>query len=226
MKFEKLLQLLENKEHFIKKLKNLSDDEKKQIIDFYSSKNWNNTLENMIDWTNKDLTFDDFKPVLNYVSKSGREKAVKQSGITGLKNGQDYLELKTDGTYQAYRPLNYEASKLIASNSIGGCEGKWCTAYQKDNSYWKDYTKSNVLVYVIAGNQKYALLVKKSDFSEYKVYNKEDYVYDGARWNDEQNTKFYTLSKNDKLMIGKFNKLISDNEQLLKYKVKIDFSKY
>lgn len=224
MKFEKLLQLLENKEHFIKKLKNLSDDEKKQIIDFYSSKNWNNTLENMIDWTNKDLTFDDFKKVLNYTSKSERKKSVAATGIKGLKEGEDYLELKTDGTYKAYLVLNFQASILIASNKVGSCVGKWCTAFAKDISFWKEYSKTHNIIYIIAGDEKYALIAGRKIKTDISIYNKEDFMYTESPqrlWLNKLKGNTKPMSDFDKSIISFSNmySLIKNNQEALDFKI-------
>ena len=85
-------------------------------------------------------------------SKTGLKKAVKRQGIEGLTYGEDYLTLKSpDPNYVFYIPLHWNASKLIASKRIGGCEGKWCTAYQKDKSYWDKHTagEGSVLIYII-----------------------------------------------------------------------------
>ena len=76
----------------------------------------------------------------------------KTKGISGLTSGVDYIEIPMDENYiQAYIPLNWSASKVIASAKIGGTEGKWCTAYQKDISYWNQYIHkdNNILVYVL-----------------------------------------------------------------------------
>jgi len=63
--------------------------------------------------------------------------------------------------YSAYIPLNWEASKLLAGRRIGGCEGKWCIAYQKDKSYWKSYIYSQNLtpIYFIKDKDKYAVML-------------------------------------------------------------------
>jgi len=67
-------------------------------------------------------------------------KSKAKEGLKGLKKNVDYIEipLKTDKS-DAYIPLNYKASRVLASNRVGQCEGKWCTAYQKDDDYWDDY---------------------------------------------------------------------------------------
>jgi len=165
MRFQQYL--LEKKDHIIKRLKNLSQEEKDQLIPLFQQNN--PKLEGMIDWNNKNLTFNDFKPVLNYQSKSGLKKKVKKQGIKGLKPNKDYIELKNiSDVYNAYIPLTYEASKLIASKAIGGCTGRWCTAYQKTSSYWSDYVVARgiTLIYLIGNDTKYAAAVYPETYIE------------------------------------------------------------
>jgi len=103
-------------------------------------------------------TLSDFKQAImkdvNRITKASAKK-----GITGLKEKIDFLnfgtiEDKFGNLYRGYIPLNYKASKVIASKRVADCEGKWCTAYQKDASYWKKYVKidKNVFVYFVLEN--------------------------------------------------------------------------
>jgi len=181
--------LFEKKDHLIKKLKNLSHEEKDILIDFFKRKP---NLENKIDWLNPELKFDDFKDVME-TSKTERKKMVKSSGIAGLTEGKDYLIFPLDKLWvdkyngernfdlYGYIPLNHEASKLIASKNIGGCEGQWCTA-MNDNKYWKNYTYKGeiVLIYIIKTDKlfnnlktKYAIAIyPKND--RFEIFNEED----------------------------------------------------
>ena len=163
---EQLQVFIESKDHLIKKLKGLDDSEKDQVIAFFKKKP---NLEGKIDWNNKKLTFADFKDVMD-VTKTERKRKVKHSGISGLQKNKDYIQLKTpDGVMNAYVPLGWEASKLIASSNVGGCSGKWCIAYQKDKSYWKDYIHNRVLtpVYFVGDNKKFALMLQGKRFDSF-----------------------------------------------------------
>ena len=173
--------------------KQVSPEQKKEILDHFKQfPHKGHMLENK--WNHPErLTWRDFEPILNRVSKSQKKKNVKISGIGGLVKGKDYLEI-TDvdfnfdyyNTYEstfvaAYLPLDYEASKLLASNKIGVCEGQWCTAYQKSDDYWKSYVykSGDVLVYVMYDNTKYAVLIKRADKLEpydidYTIFDADD----------------------------------------------------
>jgi hypothetical protein len=188
---------LEKKDHLIKKIPNLDDEQKEQIIQHLTKFPH---LEKEIDWNNlKNLTFDDFKQILNSESNTQKKKKVKASGISGLREGEDYA-IVFDGPnnsslpedhrskyYVGYMPLNYEASKLIASKDIGphSCEAKWCTAYQKDPGYWYSYVGKHqqTLIYFIHMGEameegaeifhKVAVLLD-SDGEFLSAYNSED----------------------------------------------------
>ena len=84
-------------------------------------------------------------------------KGSAKQGISGLTEGKDYfdfgkIESLNGTTYQGYIPLHWKASRVIASPRVGGCDGKWCTAYQKDESYWIDHVQKQkkIFVYLVA----------------------------------------------------------------------------
>ena len=154
--------LTEKKDHLIDQLYNLTPEQKIEIKAFFFRKP---NLENKIDWRRKDLTYDDFKTLM-HATKTERKRLVRKHGIAGLKEGEDFIELHTydDFPFQAYIPLNWEASKLIASTKIGGVEGKWCTAYQKLAKPWNEYaSKGIILIYLVGYNAKWALIIDQND---------------------------------------------------------------
>jgi len=113
-------------------------------------------LRNMsIDLT-KIKTFKDFNKTVDELA-STLTNSSKKKGISGLKLGKDYLQIPTpnklDTQTMILIPLSYKASKIIASEYIGHCEGKWCTAYQKTDEYWVNYIEEEegTLVYIVRG---------------------------------------------------------------------------
>jgi hypothetical protein len=117
----------------------------------------------------------DLESAEKFVSKTAKEKQVKESGIQGLAEGEDYLELETGNPdIQAYAPLHWGASKVIASKYVGSCEGKWCVAYQKSSEHWDEYidTYEGVLIYFIAPEAKYAAYYASE--KDYELFNAED----------------------------------------------------
>lgn len=90
----------------------------------------------------------------------GAEKITKGSakkGISGLIEGKDFfyfgaIDDRFGNKYHGYIPLNWKASRVIASDRVGNCEGRWCTSYAKDESYWTEYVKKKkeIFVYLVA----------------------------------------------------------------------------
>ena len=161
-----MISIEEKKDHLIvkhKDFKSLPKEKQEWLINYFKSRD--NPPNMTIDWlklNNYDIE-DIYKATLEK-SKTALKKAVKKAGIEGLKEGEDYIELdisKYTNTYKAYVPLHWEASKLIASSKVGRCEGKWCTAYQKDSSHWVQHTKTDkaVLIYLVdtSESDKYAI---------------------------------------------------------------------
>ena len=139
--------VFEKKDHLIKKIPSLSELEKKTIIDFF--KNHAN-LEGKIDWNKLDkLTYKDFEKVMikNVKIKSG-----------SAKEKVDYLEIDSlDKINKAFIPLTWEGSQYLASNAVGGFEGKWCISYRESIGHWNDYTKHSVFIVYITPTTKYAI---------------------------------------------------------------------
>ena len=182
----------EDKKSVINRLKGLSTDEKKFLIDLFKKKPHLEDLKDksgkrIIDWGNKKLVFSDFNDVINHTSKSEKKKAVKDKGISGLKVGVDYLPIKVkDDDWNGYIPLTWEASKHIASKRIGGVEGEWCTAYQKTDQYWIEYMIEEELIpiYMVGQNYdafgdkgwyntKFAIVI--TPFSNWEMFDAEDH---------------------------------------------------
>ena len=164
--------ITEKKDHLIDKLA-ITDHQKKELKDFFAKKP---NLENKIDWQKKGLAFKDFADVMA-TTKTERTRMVKKQGIAGLKDGKDYLELKVpaDFPFQAYIPLTWEASKLIASNKIGKGTAKWCTAHHSLYKHWYEYAENfRVLIYLIGKDTKIAMVLDGNYIDD--VYDIEDNI--------------------------------------------------
>lgn len=223
--------LLEKKDHIIRDMPNLSPEEKKQVIEYF---NFHPNEEAKIDWNKADsLTFADFKPLLGIVSKTKKKKDIKQTGIKGLIEGEDYVTVFSyeyitpgtaiTGTIMGYSPLTWDASKFIASGYIGDSKttGEWCVAYQKDKGYWNKYCgdEDNFFIFFVDYNAqsawgKVAVQVFPSD--RYKVWNAGDsiiyssIVSQGTSMTEREYPEFlFDPSKMDPI-IKKARKLIAD----------------
>ena len=190
--------ITEKKDHLIDKLA-ITDHQKKELKDFFAKKP---NLENKIDWQKKGLAFKDFADIMA-TTKTERTRMVKKQGIAGLKDGKDYVELKSpaDFPFQAYIPLTWEASKLIASNKIGHGTAKWCTAHHKLDKHWYEYAEDNkILIYLIGKDTKIAILLNSG--------NKIENVYDIKDKKVKVKPKYHTLVDINKSLINKARGII------------------
>lgn len=153
----KSLRMVESKESIIKKMPNLTDEQKEEAINFF---NKYNAFEKEVDWNKwRTLTWEDLKAVItkDRNTKAQTKKKIK-AGLEGFVEGKDY-DILAEGEwrgepYIAYIPYTWEASRMIASSAVppaklkfnpdlGKAEpiaAKWCTAYNKDSSYWNKHT--------------------------------------------------------------------------------------
>jgi len=152
---------LEKKDHLIKKHKDwnkLDQTQQEELLNYFSQRD--QVPEFIIDW-NKLNSYDifDIYKRSKVLTKTARKKSVKINGVGGLEEDKDYVRFPLEN-YDAFIPLSWEASKLLASKYIGACEGKWCTAYQKNRRYWDKYKREGiVLIYIFTSNTKYAVAV-------------------------------------------------------------------
>lgn len=168
--------LTEKKDHIIKKMPLLSDEEKISLIAFFKKKS---NLESKIDWNKwKKLKYEDFLDVMSDTKTSRKRKAQKQrhKGIKGLKESEDYVHIRTKNQeYLVYIPLHEEASKIIASVNIGNCHGKWCIANSQARRYYRTQAKrpGKIPVMVIGNGQKYTVMINP-DNAKWEVWDKEN----------------------------------------------------
>ena len=99
----------EKKDHLIKRNPNLTDEQKQEIIELLGK---HPSYENKIDWTkNKSLTYEDFLEAL-------RPLYINDLDPRGLIEGQDYDILYESDDEVLYFVYTYNASKILASNSV------------------------------------------------------------------------------------------------------------
>lgn len=187
--------LLEKKDHLINKL-NLTDDQKQEIIDFFSK---HPNLENKIDWNRKELSYNDFKDLMTATQSTFRSKLkkVKQEGTSGIPQNEYKIIQISNENVTAYVPFTYDASRIIASKYVGGTEGKWCTAQQKSSDDWYSHTGTfkKVFIYFVTPKTKYAASItakkaKEEDIDDNSPPSKDEY-FD----RDDENINLSTLLK-------------------------------
>ena len=203
---------LERKDHLIRKhpdFNTLSLEQQKHLIDYFSNRDKTPNLD--IDW-NKLASYNiqDVLKATYELSKTGKEKAVKKSGIKGLEKGKDYLEFPTPSSnIKAYIPLNYEASRLIASTKVGPCEGKWCTAYQKTDEHWNEYsTQGIIFIYIITPKTKYAITVAVDN--ELEIYDATDKTLSVEALNNRLKIDIETLIQQNRALTEQARSYIAE----------------
>lgn len=220
IKKESTLIIVEKKDHLIKRHKDwneLTRQQQDELLDYFSQKDSVPELD--IDW-NKLNSFDifDIYQHSKILTKTAKKKSVKIRGIKGLKEGEDYLEFPLDD-YNAFIPLTWEASKLIASKYVGACEGQWCTAYQKTSDYWNSYVQDDgvVLIYIITETTKFAIAVYPN--SELTIFNAID-----------KSTSIRTLNEELDLditkEIQKNNSIIIEARKIIEQQIANKYDKY
>ena len=103
------MRLYEKKDNLIRKNPNLTEEQKQEIIAILIR---HPSSENKIDWNrNNKLTYEDFLNVL-------RPLYINDLDFRGLIEGKDYDLLLDKPNEKLYAIYTYEASKIIASNSV------------------------------------------------------------------------------------------------------------
>lgn len=133
--------LREKKDHLIKKL-NMPEDKKAKIIAFFEK---HPNLENKIDWNRKNLSWEDFEPLVNF--RQEKAKHVEKSIDFGeFKENIDYQILHGNSKMNIIQPLTYEFEVWLQSNNELGPSTKWCIGYEKDSTLWDRYIDHSTFV--------------------------------------------------------------------------------
>ena len=204
----KIYRLKESKTNQLKKLLNNGNitEEQFQIADkFFKTYS---AFENEIDWNRGlKITWDDLKAVI-YKERNSESKTRKKirKGLEGFTEGKDYLVLD-EGIYNgeprvAYQPFTWEASRMIASHYVEPSKNEdgylddadWCTAYQKDRTYWDNHNEIEAFIYICGEDipsKKVAISISEEDYdasgSEF-LYSTGNLNFNIWDFNDYNNT--------------------------------------
>ena len=120
----KVYRLFENKDKYINRNSNLTDDQKEEIKNTLKKYSY---LEGNVDWNKSDtFKYEDFKNlILDKVKTSKTSQKKQKRSMAGLTEGRDYLCLyngegymKGGGKEVMYVPLTWKASMIIGSNHV------------------------------------------------------------------------------------------------------------
>ena len=161
-------------------------------------------FEKEIDWNRGlNITWDDLEKVIKKErnTKSQVRKSIKK-GLEGFVEGEDYFVLEETGSYTAYQPFTWEASRMIASHYVEPSRNKegeiedanWCTAYQKDRDYWDEHNEMEAFIYICGESiptKKVAISISKEEYdandTEF-LYSTDDLNFNIWDFDDYNNT--------------------------------------
>ena len=209
----KIYRLKEAKTNQLRKLLNngkITEDQFNKADEFFKKYS---AFENEIDWNRGlNITWDDLKAVI-YKERNSESQTKKKirKGLEGFEEGKDFLVIEETGSYTAYQPFTWEASRMIAShyvepyrNEEGEIEdANWCTAYQKDRDYWDEHNEIEAFIYICGESvptKKVAISISKEEYDA----SDSDFLYSTGFLNyniwdfDDYN---YTIGKNELLEV-------------------------
>lgn len=173
--------LIESKDRFIKKNKNLTKDQKKELIKFFKT---NRQAENKIDWNkSSNMTYDDFLAIM-METKSGRKTKIKHQKIKGLTEGKDYIHVRMKTKeYLAYIPLTFDAAQKFNTKELGVCSGPWCIGHSGNAYHWNEEViqEKQVPVYVVNTRSKWVVMIDKGNrkYNIWSIENVPSKVHEG-----------------------------------------------
>lgn len=160
---------------FLKKNKNLTDDQKKEINNYFSKEN--PQAGSTIDWQSAKVrkwTYDDFDSNM-MAYKSGIAKKLNKIKVQGSK-GTDYWEMKLKTKkFIANIPLNQDTAQYMNSCRYGLLNVNYCIGWGDDVGYWNDHViqSQHVPIYITNGVKKWVVMILR-DNKSYEVWDKRN----------------------------------------------------
>jgi uncharacterized protein YceK len=140
------------KARFIEKMEALSEEEKKEVTDFFTM---HPNYENHIDWNNTSLTYRDFEKVLSLtenLSRNAKRKAETEPRILFEKHNCEII--RETGDFLIAVPLDWECAVFFNSIECGGEGARWCIGDSDDAAHWNSYlAKKNVFFLIFFINK-------------------------------------------------------------------------
>ncbi|RLA64628.1 MAG: hypothetical protein DRQ78_05925 [Epsilonproteobacteria bacterium] len=161
---------------FLKKNKNLTDDQKGKLnLFFKSDKKAANRYEKKWGWQSdvpQKMNWADFEDIMSMYN-SGRRINLKSIKIPG-KKGEDYWTMRIKSkSYVANIPLNRSTATYMNSCKYGNLLVNYCVGWADDSQYWNDHVieEQKVPIYVIDGRKKWVVMIKEGN-KKYEVWDK------------------------------------------------------
>lgn len=158
MELELINRFFERKDHIIKKLNNLTDEEKNEVIEWFKTHS-SYESDPSINWQNKNLTMDDFKALMAKAenSKSAKKRRIKSNAALLFEEHGQIIKETSKWIYVL--PWSWEDAKFMDSSKCGGEGARWCIGWKTSPQHWNNYTSgdnpSDTSSFVIAYNKQY-----------------------------------------------------------------------
>lgn len=191
-----------------------------QMLDFFKKHN-----EVKVDWNKKDKRelFFDLQSLMIQINKARDEKEeaksnYKQTDAKELfKNRTDCKiidELENDD-FIFVVPFSWECCKFLDSAECGGTGAKWCIGYEKEDSYWKKYTRDYKSFFVMAMRKNFKTEEDKNEIKYMVelagVSSPNDYDDVGSSIWNQQDDNFITSPNECKSFLGhSFEELLKE----------------
>ncbi|RLA59485.1 MAG: hypothetical protein DRQ78_10560 [Epsilonproteobacteria bacterium] len=158
---------------FLKKNKNLTDDQRNDINDFFSKES--PQAGSAFEWQDRKVRKMDFSDFESYMRKTpaGSRKLLKKIKIPGSK-GEDYWPMRIKNKlFIANIPLNRSTATYMNSCKYGNLLVNYCVGWNDDSQYWNKHVvkEQKVPVYVIDGRKKWVVMIKEGN-RKYEVWDK------------------------------------------------------
>jgi hypothetical protein len=183
--FESILR--ENKNHIIKKMLHLTDEEQKKLIDFFNKyPNLTNKVNQYV-WQKPELArWEDFVVAFNSAdnSRTAKKQRIKNDLSKMFDNLKDDVKIWFyDDQIIFVSPLKHKAAYFMDSFDCYGTGAQWCIGSESPN-YWEDYINEDnsfVMLYHKKDNAKY-MFQYDSKNDRTVVWNAKDVVISSPDW--------------------------------------------
>ena len=182
-----MVRLTENIDRFVMANPNLTEEQKKEIIEFFNAHpQLNGVGEGKIDWQKVGvlLKYEDFKKVMNdYLNRKHSKKKGELKGLDTLKEGVDYSIVYNNNGVIGYEVLTFKGSSTLASNDVApevwsDVDESYRNAEGFKGNVIRDFTQKEIDGKTVYGGAKWCTAYK-SDSSHWKDYSeaKMKFVY-------------------------------------------------
>ncbi len=169
--------ITENKDRFIDKNKNLTNDQKRKAKEWVAGHN--HTVKRFVKQQPNHssdvfsyMTWEEYEELFDTETKTSKKRDLKRlrhQGVSGMVEGKDYYSLKLSNPYYvAYIPLHYEAAQIIGTSTVFNRDrANWCISSSKASYFYKTEAikPKKIPVMVLNSKTRYTVMIKPNNRS-------------------------------------------------------------